>query len=340
MREGIEIAVDEINRANPGSVSVIVDFEDSSFKPTRVHTTTKKLIANGSYAGTIVSTYHEIKPSIAEYEKHRLPALVLWDSCPELDQAGDYIFSIGPWAPSTGETAATFLAQQTSIMAVSSLIKPTPSAVIINHNHEWSLSVSTTFKNRFESLGGKVLNTFTHNPTDSDYRTTITRATKLNPDTIYAPLTDGFVTFFRQLREAGFSKPVLASDNLSEALLETAPEVFEGVFHTQPANPNNERMLALARTYRSKFGKFPDMPLFLAWGYDAVHLFAKAYQAGGRTLTGIKDGFYQIADYPGASGSITISASGSWPLKVGVFKIAGSKFIRVSQTEEKDFGSW
>lgn len=102
-------------------------------------------LTSGSLIAALTMSYPDTKIGGAEFQKARIPSIALWDSSPEIDEMGEFIFSLGPCAPSTGETASAF--GHTHLKA--------KTAVVINTVEEWSDYVSNYFIKDFESRGGK-----------------------------------------------------------------------------------------------------------------------------------------------------------------------------------------
>ena len=110
IREGAEVALDEINRE--GGINgrpLRFDIQDSHFNPREAHTLAKRFSANPEVKGILISGIVETKSAAAPLERAKIPYLTLWDSAPEIEALGDYSFGIGPWLPATYELAAEFV---------------------------------------------------------------------------------------------------------------------------------------------------------------------------------------------------------------------------------------
>jgi ABC-type branched-subunit amino acid transport system substrate-binding protein len=176
-------------------------------------TISKKLVSSEkNIHGVIISTLHEVKVAAPIFKSANMPTLVLWDAAPEIEKMGKNFFSIGPWAPDTGATASRFAGQT---------LKKKRAVIIANH-HDWSLTVSEVFKEDFESKGGEVLAFEVHNPETLDFRSSLLKIMSKKPDVIYAPLVFGIATFAKQLHQQGHAISVIMSDNLTDALIDSA----------------------------------------------------------------------------------------------------------------------
>lgn len=317
MRQGIELAREEINHAGGiGKRKLTVILEDSQLKPKEAHTAAVRLVTQEKISAAINASFIEVMANGSVFEKAKIPAITLWDSSEEIEKLGDYIFGVGVWSPSSANRAAEF----------SSSDLRAKTAVIINLHAEWSETVGKLFAARFESLGGKVLKVFTLLPSSTDFRTVLLQAKALGADVLYTPLTENIVPFYTQLHAMQLTAPVVTSDIIADEHIRSNPTVFEGIYQTNPADPDSPAAQRLLQKYRERYGRTANLPLFVAWGYDAVHLFARAIEQAGENPQKIKDFLYSVRGYPGASGTISFNSRGSSPVLEKMYRIKNGKF--------------
>ena len=254
-----------------------------------------------------------------------MPTIVLWDSAPAIEEMGESIFAIGPWAPDTGEKASRFAL--TNLKA--------KKAIVISNQHDWGLTVSRYFTDDFKSKGGEILSHEILNGDIADFRATLLKVKAKNPDVIYAPLTFGITSFATQLRQLKITVPIIMSDIITEALLDTSNGVLENFYHTAVVDPQSDRILDLKSHYKKKYGKDLKLPLFTSWGYDAVSIFAEALSSGARSKTEIRDAIYKIINLKGASGTITFNPRGSSPMYISMFQVKNSKLAFIEGPDAK-----
>jgi branched-chain amino acid transport system substrate-binding protein len=147
---------------------------------------------------------------------------------------------------------------------------------------------------------------------------------------LYAPVTDGVVPFYKQLRQLGFDKPIVTSDIVTAEHIAADRAAFEGVYQTQAQDPLSPETARMQAEYRTKYGRDAQQILFTAWGYDAMNLLAEAIDAVGPD--GEKVSAYlhsQVKNYPGASGTISINERGSSPKMERIFQIRNTDFVLV-----------
>lgn len=315
-REGIDLAV-ESYKENP---SIRLILEDGKNDPRTSNSAAKKLISFDKVSAIILSSYLDAASSTKEFQHAEVPAIVIWDSNPEIEAMGDYIFGIGPWTPSAGETAARFSFSR---------LKAQKAAIFLNSD-SWSESVGSYFRTEFTALGGKSLEVITLTPEVTDFRSVLARVKSMEPEVIYTPLVNNLNAFYSQIKQLGLRVPVVTSDIIVQEHLTLAPENFEGVYQTSIPSPKGESFTDLERRYSRKFGKEISMPWFVATGYDAMNLLFQAVSKVGANGKEINAFLYTVKDYPGASGSITISERRSNAVGEVMYQIRSGKFVEVS----------
>jgi branched-chain amino acid transport system substrate-binding protein len=316
-REGIELAVDLANKkGGVAGKQISTVYEDSNYSPSQSVTAAKRLINVDHIVGAINSSAIQSKANASVFERAKIPVITLWDANPELDQLGKYLFSIGLWTPSSGETAANF--------ALTDLKAKT--AVIFSMDDSWSLLVAKAFTQRFSDAGGKVLSSMSFAPTETDFRSAISKATSHHPDVIYAPLTVNFIAFFKQMRDQKIHIPVVTSDLITDAHLNEAGEVLEGVTQTMLAANDNPQSKIMLQMYLEHYGHPSTQPEYVAWGFDGANLLIEALRLSQAKKTNMTDELRGINKYAGATGELSFAGKQSSPQYPKVFKIAHGKF--------------
>lgn len=319
-REGAQLGIAEANASGMlGESQLELVIEDTHGDPKTAFTAARKLITTNKVVAAVTMSYPDTKVGGIELQKQKIPSIALWDSSPEIDDMGDYIFALGPWAPGTGEKTAVFAAKELNAKR----------AVTINTIEEWSGYVAEFFRSKFKESGGKTLGQYEVNPEDSDFRTILAKTKQLKPDVIYAPLTHNLVAFQKQLKQFGIEAAVFSSGVLTQEHINQAPAAFEGIYRSEIKSPDTSISKDLYKTYEKRFGKPVTLHWHVSTGYDAVKLFAKAISEVGPEPEKIKDYMYTIKNYPGAAKSVTISPGGSSPTYEGIFQVQDGKFALI-----------
>lgn len=320
-REGVGIAQEEINSGGGiAGRSLRVIIEDTHSDPKFANSAAQKLISVDKIVAAITTSYPETEVGGAQFQRAHIPSIALWDSSPQIDAMGDYIFAIGPWTPSDAEVGAAFCVEKLKAKRAS----------IINTVEPWSELIADLFSKSIEALGGKVVQRFRVNPGDADFRTLLAKIKSESPDVLYAPLTNEVVPFHTQKLLSRLAIPVLSAGIITEEHVLQNPAAFEGVYQTGIKDPQRPEMTALAMRYEKKFGKKLTLPWFVATGYDAVMLYGSAIRIVGADSERIKEFLYTVKNFPGAAQTISISAAGSSPYFASMFRVEKGKFVLVN----------
>ena len=320
-REGIELAVAQLNQA--GGIKgrpLSVVFEDTQYDMKNVRTAARKLIVLDRVSAAVIGTFTEVMVAGPVFEAAKIPLINIWDSAPEIEGLGEYVFGIGVWTPSSSSEAVRFARERLGAKT----------AVTVCNNGEWSLGVAKAFQDKFEQSGGQVLKSFEMNPAESDFRTVLLRVKALNPDVLYAPVTDNIAAFWMQLKRSGFNRPVITSDVLNQELVGTIGDAAQGVYQTQSTDPQFPETKKMLAAFRQHFDRDCSQVFFTSLGFDSIVLLAEAMKKKGLSGEAIKNGLYEMVDFPGSSGPISMTPEGSVRRMVNVVQIQKGQFVPVS----------
>ncbi len=241
----------------------------------------------------------------------------LWDASPDIEAMGEYLFGIGPWTPSAGEISAKF--------AIINLKAKT--VVTVHMNDPWSKLVTDYFEKNFVAHGGKILQSYSFNPHEQDFRTVFSKVRALRPDAIYSPVGDNIVPFYTQLGQQIPNVPVISSDVIADEHIRQAPAVFEGVYQSQMKDPSGLEFEQVAIAYQKRFGKAMTLPWFVCTAYDSVNLIAGCVKTVGTTPTAIRDCIAATKDLRGVTQTLSFNVGGSSPQTESMFRVREGKFV-------------
>ncbi len=312
-REGIELALLEVNAPSP-RYSVI--FEDAKNNTRESFTKATKLVYQDNVPIVILSSAVDALTNGAMLERKKVPSLVLWDSNPDMDRIGEYLFGIGPWTPSAAETGAKFIRDRLKAKKV----------VVVYNREPWSEKIATYFKEFFPTLGGEIVAEFPLNPDETEFRSIATKIKSLNPDVIYSPLAMNIVPFYKQLKELHLTQVIVSSDIITDEHIAQAPTAFEGIYQTNINDPSSKEFQAMAKKYEAYFKKPVTLAWFVSIAYDAVKIIDQVISKVGSDPQRIKEELYKIKDYHGASTTLSINAQGSSPQFEVMYQIKDGKF--------------
>lgn len=220
---------------------------------------------------------------------------------PSITDAGDYVFR----AISSDKFQAATMADH----LISRNIRKTAT---IYANSDFNIGLNNAFKERYESLGGTVVAAETYEQDSKDFRTQLTKIRAANPDALFViPYGEGGL-ILKQAREIGITAPFFGPDAIGgKAVIEQAGPVGEGLIFTEPKfDPANPKSREFVERFKAKYGEEPAFPGYTANNYDIIYLLADAIRKGGENRDAIKEYLYNVRDYDGAGGMLTLDENG------------------------------
>ncbi len=316
MREGIELAVEEIN-ANGGVLGrpVRVLYEDDQLDNTKAVTAAEKLVNVNKVVASLGGAVNTAKATGATFQRAKIPLVVLWDANHELEKIGDQVFGIGFDVEAAGTNMADFLYK-----------KGARTVGVIRHQDEFSQLSSNAFVTAFTELGGTVIADESLTIDAVDFRTSLLKMK--DADAIYAPLVGHIDVWLKQAQELHYTGLRATADGMSDDTINAAPQASEGVFFTQVFVQDNKKLDALKQAYNKKYSKEPELLIFNALGYDGILLLAQAIrQAGSTEPEKIQKALLDIKNLEGAAGAITINEKRASPKTERIFQVQNGTMV-------------
>jgi branched-chain amino acid transport system substrate-binding protein len=211
-----------------------------------------------------------------------------------------------------------------------------PTAYLLwNNDIEYTILLARYFKERFTGLGGAVVLADSYLDATTDFSAQIAKVKALpkQPDFYYvAAMPYDVGPLVKQFRAAGLTGPILGGDGYDTPdLISVAGPAAENVFFTTHAlmDPINGTadIQKFAAAYKAKYGQYPENA-FAALGYDTIYLMADAIRRAGDTgAAAIKAALEETRNFPGITGSITLSAASHVPRKgVTIIAVKNGRF--------------
>ncbi len=194
---------------------------------------------------------------------------------------------------------------------------------------EYTTLLGGYFKSRFTDLGGKIVLEDSYDDKATDFSAQIAKVKALSPqpDFYYiAAMPYNVGTVVKQFRDAGITGPIVGGDGYDDpSWVQAAGAASNNVFFTthalNDATAGTDAYKKFFQAYKTEYGHDPENA-FAALGYDSVYLFVDALKRAGSTdPQAIKKALESTKNFPGITGSITLSPDAHVPQK-GVTVIA------------------
>lgn len=328
-REGIDLALDEINQDPPLGRKIQIIGEDDQGKSEVAVSVVTKLITQDQVVavlGEVASSNSLAGAQVCQREK--IPMITPASTNPDVTKVGDYISRICFIDPFQGSVMAKF---------AYNTLKARKAAVLWDNKSDYSKGLRQFFKETFTQLGGQIVADPSFAKGDQDFNAQLNTIKSAGPDVIFVP---GYYTevgtIGRQARDQGMKQPLLGGDGWdSPKLFESAGNALEGCYFSNhySAESKDERIVKFIADYKAKFnGKVPDA--MAALGYDCARILADAVKRAGSTdAEALKTAIAQTQDFPGVTGNITLDAERNATKPAVVLQVTGKKYTYVETVQ-------
>ena len=139
---------------------------------------------------------------------------------------------------------------------------------IAGHIDPWADIITKSFKDKFETMGGKVVYNEQFNIETKDYRTAILKIKQLNPNAVFFPMIPmNSVQFLIQAKQFNLKSLFLTGDSFISDVINKAGDASEGIYFTNIYAINEE---GLIDRYKKFYNSNPIDITLVSFGYDGV----------------------------------------------------------------------
>jgi branched-chain amino acid transport system substrate-binding protein len=313
-RNGIVLAIEHANEqdALEGRKIKLIEADNKSDNAETTNMATKLVSKDKVVAmlGPVISSNAIAAGNVAQNLK--VPMLTPTGTAPDVTKVGEYVFR----ACFMDDFQATAMAD----FAYTTL-KSRKVAMLVNSGDPYSTALANFFRERFETLGGKIVAEENYLSKDTEFRPQLTKIKGSGADMIYIP---GYYeeqgAIARQAREMGIKAPLTGGDGWDSAkLVEIAgAENLNDIYFTNhyTAGDEDPAVQEFVQAYEAKFGQVQDA--FAALGYEAGWILVDALKrAESPTPAAIRDALAETEDLKVLRATITMGEDRN-PIKDGI----------------------
>jgi len=236
-------------------------------------------------------------------------------------KGGDFVFRLAPSDAYAGVVASDYAYNELKARK----------AAIISEATDYSQGLRRVFKENFAKLGGEIVSDETYNPEDTDFRTQVTKVKASAPDVVYlVPQTvPKGVLLVKQTKEAGINNQLLTAEVLigRNVIKENAADM-EGVIGVeQKFDDKNPKAAPILAKYKQDTKEEVPFPAYMSAAYDIVYLVSDAIAKNGYDGEKIRDYLYNVKNYDGAVGKVSIDGNGDVVLDFNVKQIKNGQLV-------------
>lgn len=237
-------------------------------------------------------------------EKNKVIMLASITTSPALTPMGDYVFRTSP----VSIIQSVLIANLVNKLGLQKM-------AIVYEQTDYAHPIAEKLKEEFSRLDGSIPIYEGYAPGVTDFRTILTKVKAEQVDALYlsAQSPDAALNFMKQVGEMGIKAQLFGNETAGiQANILQIPDLYEGFILALPDfDTENLNTKAFIERYNKKFGT-RELPygVWTAESYDAVFIIADAVAENSLDVEKIKQYLYNVKDYPGVSGKITIDQNG------------------------------
>ena len=271
---GAQIAVEEINAANPDGLQLSWKMEDDTHDAEAAVNAYNKQVDDGMQVliGTVTSAPCSAVAAVA-YED-RMFALTPSASATSVTEGNDNVFQLCFADPNQGIAAAEYFAANYPDATV---------GAIYNNSDPYSSGIFAKFKEEYEKSGKTLTEAAFPSDDNANFEAQINEMKNNNVDLVFMPIYyTPASNILNQAKKMGYAPTFFGCDGMDGILtLEGVdPEVCEGLLFINPfiSTSEDEKVQNFVKKYEDAYGETPNQ--FAADAYDCVYA---VYEAFGKT---------------------------------------------------------
>lgn len=303
IQQGFELALDEINNAQPNGAKFKFIIEDGQSTVEKAVEAFNKLIHEEGVSvilGPSTSSQAEAVFPIAQ--ENQVVAISPTSAATGLSAIGDFVFRVA---------LTTDVLTPSGIEATQTKLGYQQAATIYDETDFFSTDADAAVQEILGAKGIEVVTTETFKGGDTDFSEQLTRIQALDPDVVFVsslpPEKPGILTQGYQL---GISAPFIVR-TLTGADVQASGVAAEGAmtFVGWGAAVNTPRNKAFVENYSAKFGMEPNN--YAARAYATLHILAEAIaNAQSTDAASIRDALANIKDFDTILGKFSFNTDG------------------------------
>lgn len=333
-RNGVQLAIEEINDAGGiigRKISLIIHDDLGIHKEAKLGDL--ELIKKGVVAVVGHATTAQTLAGLEATDSASTVMISPTVSTPELSGLDDYFFRVYPSFKSSSENFAKYVYKSNSISNI---------AIIYDRdNMEYSNTYSTTFANKFESLGGKITNELSFSSeSQPDFSHLLSKLREPKVEGLLIVASDIDTALIAQkTRLMGWEVPMFTSAwAQTETLINNGGRAVEGMKIEQAYNftSKTEAFLGFKSRYRARFGNDPSFGS--AYSYEATLVLAEALKKTRGSKDGLKEALLKTQNFNGLMDNFSLDSFGDVERPWYLSTISDGKFIMVGRLTSSDSG--
>jgi len=327
-REGIDLAIDEVNAA--GGVKgkrIVVLYEDTESRTQEASQKVRQLVDRDKVVALLgeSASSRSLAGGLIANTSH-VPMITPSSTAVEVTKDREWVFRTCFTDDQQGIAAAKFVREG---------LKKTRVAIFFTAQDTYSSGLAKSFKEAFRAAGGEIVVEKGYPKGETNFRTYLAELKSHNPEAIFVPnYYNEMVLIARHAKEIGIPGTTFVGGDGwdSTNLLEGAGAELEGAYFTNHYAPDVpwEHARKFLDAFRAKYKHEPAGGS--AQGYDAARVLANAMgRAPELTPAAIRKALTETKDFPGATGVTTMNADRNVKKPIVIVRIQQKAFHYASE---------
>ena len=319
MKEGTELAVEEINKDPNTKVKIDLKVYDTKLVKNEAINAMKKCIEQDkvlAIEGPMTTGEAMAADPIAQQST----------TGPKVTEIGDYVFRNAIPGKMNIPQVVEKAQKKLGFKKI---------AIMYSNNNDQMVGEHQFYLDACKKLGLEVVADETFADKDTDFSAQLTKIQAANPDVIaVAGLYQEGALIVKKAREMGMNQYVLAGNGFnSPEYIKQAGEAADRTVVATPWNPERKTDKAqnFRKAYVAKYGHEPDQ--FAAQAYDAMYVLHQAVEQSGTTTDRKKfrDTLAKISDFEGATGKFAFDENRDPKMDLAVLEVKGGKWVPLGE---------
>lgn len=323
MKEGVDLAVEEINKDPKTKVKIDLVTYDTGLKKNEAINAMKKAIEQDKVLAVEgPMTTGEVMAAGPIAQQSKVVAFTTGGTGPDVTNIGDYIFR---------NAIPGKLAIPQTLDKAQKKLGFKKVAILYSNNNDQMVGEHKIYLEELKKMGLEVVADETFADKDTDFSAQLTKVQQANPDVIaVAGLYQEGALIAKKARELGMNQPIIGNNGFnSPAYIEQAGAAADGTLVATPWDPNRqtEKAQNFRKAYVAKYNHEPDQ--FAAQAYDAMYTIHEAVEQSGTTTDRKKfrDTLAKIKGFEGATGKFEFDDHRDPKMDLSVLEVKDGKWV-------------
>ena len=322
-KEGVEMAVDEINKDPHTKIKIDLHTYDTKLNKQEAINAMKRAIEQDkvlAVEGPMTTGEFFASGPIAQQAKTVVFGISL--TAKGITETGDYVFR---------NSTPGKIAIPITLKKAQEKLGFKKVAILYSNNNDMMVSENEVYQQTFKDMGLDVVATETFADKDTDYSAQLTKIQAANPDVIcIAGLYQEGALIVKKAREMGMNQPIIGNNGFnSPEYIKQAGPAADGTLVATPWNPDSASAKAQAfrKAYKERYNREPDQ--FAAQAYDGMYTIHQAIENAGSATDRKKfrDALAGIKGFEGVTGKFEFDQNRDPKMDLTVLEVKDGKWV-------------